>query len=159
MDKLYKDPKSVFEYQTNETIEKCATANVIEDIMHLIMLQNSEKKEKNLAIVEIYNLLGTEKFTELIELLDGQTIKFPSKEEFKETLITSLCFYYRKYLGKSWQEIKDLIGDDSLKSIKYSIGISKLQRFINESEARISYRKKRKSEGIDCGGDINDWES
>ncbi len=113
------------------------------------MLQSSEKKEKNLAIVEIYNLLGTEKFTELIELLDGQTVKFPSKEEFKETLITALCFYYRKYLGKSWTEIKDLIGDDKLKSIKYSIHISQLQRFMDEMETRISYRKKHK-------GDRND---
>jgi hypothetical protein len=146
MEQLYENPKSVFEYQTNETIQKCATSDVIEDIMHLLMLQSSEKKEKNLAIVEIYNLLGTEKFTELIELLDGQTVKFPSKEEFKETLITALCFYYRKYLGKSWLEIKELIGDEKLKSIKYSIHISQLQRFIDEMETRVAYKNKHRGD-------------
>lgn len=142
MEELYKDPKSLFEYQTNETILKCATSNVIEDILHLLMLKSAEKKEKNLTLVEIYNLLGVEKFTELIELLDGETVKFPTKEQFKEALTTAVCFYYRKYCGKSWEEIKKLLGDEKLKSIRYSIHINQLSTFMKEMNERVEYRRK-----------------
>lgn len=137
---LYTKPKTIFQDRVNEIIDKTAASDVIEDLIHLQMFKSAEKNGKNLSLVEVYNLLGVEKFTELIDLLDGKTIKFPTKDTLKEYVIIALCFYHRKYFGRSWKEIKEIIGDDKLKSIKYSLQVQSLENFIKYLQERTSER-------------------
>jgi hypothetical protein len=102
------------------------------------MLKNSEKDDKQLVLVELYNLLGTEKFMEVIELLSGKTVKFPTKSDFKETIQIALCYYLRQYRDLSWDEIKEVIQDDELSSVKLGVRVQQLQRFIEHyNENRI----------------------
>ena len=139
-DVLYKQPKTIFQDRINEIVESTVASEIIKDLIHLQMFKSAEKNSKNLALVEIFNLLGVEKFTELIDLLDGKTIKFPTKDTLKEYVIIALCFYHKKYFGRTWPEIKEIIGDDRLKSIKYGLRVQNLETFIKYLQDKTGER-------------------
>ena len=139
-DVLYKQPKTIFQDRINEIVESTMASEIIKDLIHLQMFKSAEKNSKNLALVEIFNLLGVEKFTELIDLLDGKTIKFPTKDTLKEYVIIALCFYHKKYFGRTWPEIKEIIGDDKLKSIKYGLRVQNLETFIKYLQDKTGER-------------------
>ena len=139
-DVLYKQPKTIFQDRINEIVESTVASEIIKDLIHLQMFKSAEKNSKNLVLVEIFNLLGVEKFTELIDLLDGKTIKFPTKDTLKEYVIIALCFYHKKYFGRTWPEIKEIIGDDKLKSIKYGLRVQNLETFIKYLQDKTGER-------------------
>ena len=139
-DVLYKQPKTIFQDRINEIVESTVASEIIKDLIHLQMFKSAEKNSKNLALVEIFNLLGVEKFTELIDLVDGKTIKFPTKDTLKEYVIIALCFYHKKYFGRTWPEIKEIIGDDKLKSIKYGLRVQNLETFIKYLQDKTGER-------------------
>ena len=80
----------------------------------------------------MYNLLGLEKFTALVSLVDGKTITFPTKEEFKEAIILVLCYYYHIMEGRNWKEVKSILGMPDVNFIKYGIKLNKMKDFITD---------------------------
>ncbi len=60
-----------------------------------------------------------------------------SKEDFKDTINTVLCYYYRTVEGKDWDEIKQLLADPDLNTIKYGIRATTFADFINVMIGRI----------------------
>ena len=114
------------------------TSHVIEELVKLSLLKNASKDEDLVIFAEIYKALGVENFTTLINLIDGRTLEFPSKEEFKELLITVLCYYYKEVENKDWDDIKSIIGDPDLNSIKHGIRASALGNFLDELMSRGS---------------------
>lgn len=130
--KLFSEPMTLFQQNVNNIMKEDTSKDLIEDLIRLNMFKNAEKDEKQLVLVELYNLLGPEKFMEVMDLLGGKTIKFPHKSDFKETIQIALCYYYRQFKDYSWEQIKDLIKDDDLSSVKLGVRVQQLQRFINK---------------------------
>jgi len=98
---MYNNPKSVLQQRLKETLDNSASS-VVSDLIKLSLLRLAEKDEDLVIYSEIYNLLGVEKFTELISLIDGRALSFPSKDEFKDTITTVLCYYYKTVENKDW---------------------------------------------------------
>ena len=146
---LFNKPRTVFQSTVNELMSENNCTELIKDLIHLNMLKNGEKDEKQLVFVELYNLLGLEKFMETMELLGGKTIKFPNKADFKETIQIALCYYYRQFKDYSWDQIKGLIQDDDLSSVKLGVLVQQLQRFID-----YYLENKAKKEILKNGGRI-----
>ena len=128
---LYEQPKNILEMKLNETL-RGPEESLISDLIKISLLKKASKDEDLLIYTEIYNLLGLDKFTELLSLIDGRTIDFPDKEEFKEVVITVLCYYYRNIQRKDWSEIKSLLGLPELNTIRYGIKASQLEAYIKE---------------------------
>lgn len=128
---LYEQPKNILEMRLNETLKK-EEESIITDLVKISLLRTAAKDEDLLIFTEIYNLLGLEKFSELISLIDGKEIKFPARDDFKESIITVLCYYYRNVEKKDWDEIKSLLGIPELNTIRYGIKASQLEAFIKE---------------------------
>jgi hypothetical protein len=137
---MYKSPKSVFQQKVQETIKTDQSKKIIEDIIRLHLFKNAEKNETLLSLVEVYDLLGLDKFTDLLQLLDGKTLAFPKKEDFKDTLQLAICYYYKNIEGKEWSEIKELIGDSELPTIKYGIRMQQYQSFLRYIAERMKMR-------------------
>lgn len=135
---LYDNPKTILQQKLKETLTPVSTT-VVSDLIKLSLMKVAEKDENLLVYAEIYKLLGPEKFTELIALIDGSTLSFPSKEEFEETVTTVLCYYYRDIEKKEWPEIKALLGDPDLNTIKFGIRATAFASFINTMIARSVY--------------------
>ena len=128
---MYETPKNVLQEKINETLST-GEESIISDLMKLCLLQTAEKDENLLCFTEMYNLLGLEKFTALISLVDGKTITFPTKEEFKEAIILVLCYYYHIMEGRNWKEVKSILGMPDVNFIKYGIKLNKMKDFITD---------------------------
>lgn len=132
---------TIFQKNINDIMKDNVSTDLIEDLIRLNMFKNAEKDEKQLVLVELYNLLGIEKFMEVMDLLAGNTIKFPNKADFKETIQIALCYYYRQFKDYSWDQIKNLINDDEISSAKIGAKVQQLQRFIDKfGELRFKRR-------------------
>ncbi len=143
---MYKNPKSVFQQKVQETIKTDHSKKIIEDILRLHLFKNAEKNESLLALVEIYDLLGLDKFTDLLQLMDGRALTFPDKEDFKDTIQLAICYYYKHVEGKSWNEIKEILGDSELPTIKYGIRMQQFQSFLQYIAERIKIQGGSKNE-------------
>jgi len=128
---LFESPKNILEMKINEALG-AGEESVISDLIKLSLLKKASKNQDMLVYTEIYNLLGLEKFTELISLLDGKTVTFPTKEELKDTVITVLCYYYRNVLGLEWNDIKEKLGIPDINTIRQGIRSSQYESYIKE---------------------------
>lgn len=128
---LYEQPRNILESKLNEVL-KGPEESMVSDLIKISLLRKGAKNDSLLVYTEIYNLLGVDKFTELISLIDGKTISFPDKEDFKEVIITVLCYYYKNILNKDWDDIKSILGMPELNTIRYGIKASQLEAFIKE---------------------------
>jgi hypothetical protein len=133
---MFTNPKSVFQQKLKESLSKEASS-VISDLMRLALLKKAEKDEDLLVYAEIYNLLGPEKFVELVQLVDGRPLELPSKDEFKDTLTTVLCYYYKNVEQKSWEDIKSLVGEPDLNTIKFGIRATTFGSFIDTMMGKL----------------------
>ncbi len=95
---------------------------------------------------EIFNLLGPDKFTALINILDGKSLKMPSKEKFKDVTLVAVCYYYKMVERKSWDEIKTILGKPDLNTIKIGIRINQLHSQLSEMMDKIIEEKADKNE-------------
>jgi hypothetical protein len=129
---FFEDEKSLFRKKINSILKENPVKEIIEDLIRLHLLRIASKDENQLVLVEIYNLLGAEQFAELIELINGRKVAFPETETFKETVEIALSYYFKYIQNRSWDEIKILLQNSEVSSIKYGINCNKLNQFINE---------------------------
>jgi hypothetical protein len=127
----------------NELTSDLPTKKVIEDVLSLYMFQKAFRDEKMLPLVELHNLLGTETFARVVDLMDGKTVTFPTREDFRETIQIALCYYEKNMCGKNWQEVKDLLNDQEISAVKMGVKTHSLQRFLEYYADRMIARKKK----------------
>jgi hypothetical protein len=142
---LFQDEKSLFRKKINSILKENPVKEIIEDLIRLHLLRIASKDENQLILVEVYNLLGAEQFAELVELINGRKIVFPEPEGFKETVEIALSYYFKYIQNRSWDEIKILLQNSEVSSIKYGINCNKLSQFINELSsisAMENYKEK-----------------
>ena len=127
--KLFSTASDVFEEQLNELFlrKDDKDLNIVLQALSLILYQNSN----NTDLVELYHLLDLEGFVKVITLYEDRTVEFPSKDEIKESIILSLCFYYREIENKSWNEIRDTLPFE-ISSHSYASKIKNLNKFIKK---------------------------
>lgn len=129
---LFEEEKSLFRKKMNSAMEDNSN-KVIKDIIKLVLLKNSMKNKNYLKLVELYSYFGLDEFVDLIDIMNGSTVSFPTIEEFKDTVKLAISYYYKFLKNKSWDEIKEIINDDEGgTNVKYGINCSRLNRFITE---------------------------
>lgn len=141
-DRLFNNETSVFKNKLNNILTDKPQTDLIRDILTLLLLRNSYKDEKILKLIDVYNAVGLDNFMSIIEAFNGETISFPSVEEFKEAIITSVAYYYKHIQNKSWKEIKEILDTDE-SFVKCGISCSKLELFISELNERHLFEERK----------------
>lgn len=141
-DRLFDNETSVFKNKLNNILTDKPQTDLIRDILTLLLLRNSYKDEKILKLIDVYNAVGLDNFMSIIEAFNGETISFPSVEEFKEAIITSVAYYYKHIQNKSWKEIKEILDTDE-SFVKCGISCSKLELFISELNERHLFEERK----------------
>lgn len=121
-------PKNLF-YHKLENIAGDSESSNVRDILTLVDLILYKNKQVDLA--EIHQLLGPDEFVDLLHLLGGKTITFPTIEEFREIFTWALCYYAKEIQHKEWKDLKEELGYD-ISSIKWSMKNKQLTQFIQE---------------------------
>ena len=95
---MFKNPRTTFQQDLNDIMKERDETALIEDLIGLQMLKDSERDERLLVLRELFDYLGIEKFMGVMNILAGKTIKFPQKDSFKETNLSrnSLTVYKKK---------------------------------------------------------------
>ena len=125
---IFESPENLLEQKINETLQE-PEETLVSSLIELSLLKDSKKSRDTLVFSELYNLLGLESFTEVIQLLSGKTITFPTQESFKETILMVLCYYYRYVCGKSWEEV---VMEPDLQTAKFGIRCKQFDTFLKE---------------------------
>ena len=125
--KIFSNPSDVFESQLNDIFSrnKKDEIDILFRVLSLILHNNSHNKD----IIDLYKVLDLNSFSKVINVMDNKLVKFPSKEEFKDSLLFALCYYYREIENLSWDEIKKILPFD-FSSFSYGIRIRNLNHYI-----------------------------
>jgi len=69
-------------------------------------------------------ILDQESLQRLIAYYDGDILRLPSREAYKTSVLTALCFWLKVFKGYTWQDIKDYLDiPDTHKDLLSSISI------------------------------------
>lgn len=129
---LYDEPKNLLEKKLNEILKNQRDEDLLTDIVRLSTMKSARKDESLLAITELFDLLGSEKFSEVISLMDGRTVTFPTKENFKQTLLVAVTYYLKDVCGMGWADIKAILSDPTLNTVKIGINDAQLDAWLDE---------------------------
>jgi hypothetical protein len=135
MGDMFKGESSVFEKQMREAFKPADEQNPLFSAVALVFYHNAKISE----IYDVYKLLDMENFVKLIHLLDGRTVHLPTSAELQESILLSLCFYYREVKGLDWDEIHDKI-PFQFSSISMSYKLKSLNSAIR-SELKTLFRE------------------
>lgn len=150
---FFSEEKTLFQKRINEILKESRTRQVIEDLIKLHMLRTASKNENQLVLVELYDLLGPELYSDMIEIVNGRTVDFPSMSSFKDTVQIAISYYYKYLKNKSWAEIKQILQEEDTASIKLGINCTKLNQFINEMASMVITNEIQKEKQNDGGLD------
>ena len=99
-----KEIKSLWEQNLKEAFTETEKTNS-EILMNILSIVVFDRFDSNIG--RIYKVVGgIDKFSELIDALSDQTIRFPNAKEFREALTLALSYYYREVRGMSWEDIQ-----------------------------------------------------
>jgi len=133
-------PRTLFQQRLTNVLKRDKQySDIFEDILKLYHLSTLEKmnidptEANNTSIsilLEVFSFLGPEKFAKLISIIKGRFVKFPTEEEFQDSIVTSLCYYYKEVENKTWDEIRDILDMPNLNTIKFGIRVTQFKQFI-----------------------------
>lgn len=145
--KYYDPPRTVFQKKINDMLPKESDSSplIFENTFKLQQIYSFEKNRINAKsedsnmwqyLMTLFNELGPAEFAKVINIFKGKTITFPTEEDYQDSIITSLCYYYKEIEGLDWNQIKEKLSMGKLNTIKYGIRVQQLKGFIDEQMLR-----------------------
>ena len=140
--KLYPSARTVFQQKINNILPKEDKSSALfENIFKLQQIYVFEKAKSSPKVtdseawkvfIELFNELGSIEFSKVISIIKGKTLFFPTEEEYQDSIITALCYYYKEVEGMDWKQIKERVDIKDLNNIKFGIRVQQLKGFIDE---------------------------
>ena len=94
-------------------------------------------------IGRLYKLVDDDKlFSKLIDEFENNEIQFPSKDNFTESIMTAIIYYYKEVLGLSWEQIQEQLPYESDIGLRYARKINNLGDKIKKRLQQIDKNKK-----------------
>lgn len=149
---MYENPRNIFQQKiTNVVKRESKHSELFETIFKLNQLFVLEKiaagvpkedPESWKILMELFFTFGSIQFAKIIAICKGKLVSFPSEQEFQDSIVTTLCYYYKEVENLSWDEIKKRLSDPKLNTIKYGIRVRQLRGFIDTQILQKLSKKK-----------------
>jgi hypothetical protein len=143
MNKIFDEERSLFQKSVNDTCKFEKSTPLIDDLIKLELLKEGEKSDKMSPVSELYSLLGPEKFSEVVELMNGRTVQFPTSDSFKETVMIAIYYYYRFFKGKDFKDIDQIFENEDISHVKMGIRVNFLHSFLQKQTQLLESRRKK----------------
>lgn len=109
----------------------------IKTLMEIIIYTSFGEK-----IGRLYKLVDDDKlFSKLIEEFENNEIQFPSKDDFTESVMTAIIYYYKEVLGLSWEQIQEQLPYENDIGLRYARKINNLGDKIKKRLKQIDKNK------------------
>jgi hypothetical protein len=87
-------------------------------------------------------ILDNESLQKIIAYFDGDVLRLPSREAYKTSVLTALCFWLKTFKGYTWVDIKDYLNipethKDILSSISIGGKINRIKETLGEDIVSI----------------------
>lgn len=139
-------PKSLFEQRVRSVLSaEEGHKDILESVFklqQLLMLERSSSTgdpESSKIQAQLLTKVGMQQYLQILSFLWGRTISFPTQEEFQDSLIITLCYYYKDVENKDWNSIKELLNMPNLNTIKYGIRVRQLEQFIQQQLVNLTF--------------------
>lgn len=110
----------------------------IKTLMEIIIYVSFGEK-----IGRLYKIIGNEElFSKIINEFGKCQIEFPSKEDFTESVMTAIIYYYKEVLNYDWIKIQNLLPYESDIGLRYNRKIDNLGQRIKKRLEQIERDKK-----------------
>ena len=94
-------------------------------------------------IGRLYKIINNDDlFSRLVEEFGENEIQFPSKDDFTESVMTAIVYYYKEILGFSWEQIQEQLPYERDIGLRYKRKIDKLGDKIKKRLQQIDKNKK-----------------
>lgn len=108
--------ETLWEQQVNSIFEKPEQTEY-ERLLNVVEMWIFRNTSDQLST--LYKEIGLKNFLRVLTIFSDSIIRFPEIQEFQDTFVNALCFYYREVVGLEWEEIKELVPFPDLPSVKY----------------------------------------
>ncbi len=131
---MFDKPVDVFESQIFDLFSKKDKdeKHILLEILSILFYQNKNASE----IADIYDEMGLDNLSKLVNIFDGREVKLPTRAEFEETLILSLCYYYREIHSMEWSDIKEKLPFE-ISSVTYGRRMKKINKNLRDQVMRL----------------------
>ncbi len=131
---MIKDTSDAIDEKINSIMARIKLSDV--DLILATLSVVIYSTETNVDIIELFNLLDLDSFIKIISLFDGRTVQFPTKKQFRNSLLLSILYYYREIKKMEWEDIKKEFPFD-ISSISYGIQIKNLNSWVKDKMVQL----------------------
>jgi hypothetical protein len=109
MAKLFDDERTLFRKRINELMGKDVSKSNVDELIKSYLTARGNENGRKLA--EIYDLLGIDKFFDLLDITEETFVQFPSISGIYEAIQSILAFHYSCVSGKPVKMEKFAVDD------------------------------------------------
>lgn len=131
---LFDKENRIYKYYINNLENLPGGVNFVKSLFELeiIDLDKSEKQD----LVQMYEILGFDKFFEFISFFSSKTIRVPNIEKIKKLLVIAIAYYQVEILDMSPKEAGKVLGEKlgmlNLKQKNIKALVNNLQQTIDK---------------------------
>ena len=143
--KLFETENRIYKYYLNSMYNTPESIDFIKSLLKLELI-NIDKSE-NQDLVQLYDILGFDKFFEVLTYFSARSIKFPKIDKIKKLLIVSIAYYQTEVLGLTAKDagkiLSEKLGLFNLKQKSIKSLVSKVQQDIDHLATTVANRQSR----------------
>lgn len=143
--RLFEKENRIYKYYLNSMYNDRGSVDFIQSLLKLELI-NMDKSEKQ-DLVQLYDILGFDKFFEVMTLFSSRTIKVPKIDKIKKLLIVSIAYYQVIVLGLSPKDASKILSEKlglfNLKQKNMKALINRVQQDIDHLAEVVANKKQR----------------
>ena len=130
--KVFEEDNRIYKFYVNSAVNDAKAVDFIRDLFKIELIDLD--KTENQDLLQLYEIVGFDKFFELVAFFSSKTVKFPKLDKIKRLLITAIAYYQTEILGLSAKDagkiLSDRLGLLKLKQKNVKLLVNKLQQDI-----------------------------
>lgn len=107
--KLFNEDNRLYKFYINSTVNDKNSIDFVKSLfkLELIDLDRSENQD----LLQLYEILGFDKFFEVIAFFGSKTLKIPKLDKIKKLLITAIAYYQIEILNLSPKDAGKILSE------------------------------------------------
>lgn len=107
--KLFNEDNRLYKFYINSTVNDKDSIDFVKSLfkLELIDLDRSENQD----LLQLYEILGFDKFFELVAFFGSKTLKIPKLDKIKKLLITAIAYYQIEVLNLSPKDAGKILSE------------------------------------------------
>lgn len=131
--KLFEEESRLYKYYINNTVNDNKSVEFLKSLFKLELIDLD--KSENQDLLQLFEIIGFDKFFEVVTFFSSKTLKIPKLERIKKLLIIAIAYYQVEILKLSPKEagkiLSEKLGIVNLKQKSIKNLVNKLQRDID----------------------------